>query len=433
MSKKPETEPTPPKQEPKLLRSNRWRGGYEMPDFKPRQDRSATTRKIVIIGSAITGVLTLLLIGAAALQLLVVEPNAAVATVGGESISKVELQRRMKAEFQGTLYNLQSMSNQITQLSQSGDEGSQFLVQIYQQQFQQLASQVDSGQVANSAMNSLIADKLVRQEATRRGLTASAAESEREMQTSMGYYAQTPTPFPTVTPQPTVAGMTETLPTATPRLQPTSISEADLEQGRQRAQTFYTDLGYPASELQKSYEQSVIIRKVKEAFAATVTTTAPHVQYTYIQFTEQATATLALNRLTSGAITVAALVSETNAITQPVSVGNGVAGTWAPSEDLAGQYGDAIAAALTGGALGKPSAVLTGTQGGFYIVVPTAREVRAYAEDDLKARQDAAYTDWLSAAVLDTNTVKKLVDPATLVPKDLRDLITNLRQQLNLP
>ena len=66
MSKKPEPE-QPAQPEPKFLRSNRFRGGYEMKEFKPRLDRSALNRRIVVIGSIVTLVLTVLLVAAALL------------------------------------------------------------------------------------------------------------------------------------------------------------------------------------------------------------------------------------------------------------------------------------------------------------------------------------------------------------------------------
>lgn len=433
MSKKPEAE-QPPKPEPKFLRSNRWRGAYEMPDFKPRQDRSAVTRKIVVIGSIITGVVTLLLVAAAAVQLLVVEPNKPVATVGGEPISATDLQRRMKLEFSNVTYSLNQLSTQLSQLEAAGGaDGSNFLLQIYQQQFQQVASQVDAAQIAQNAMGSLIADKVIRQEAARRGLTVTRDEALKLQQERLGYFVQTPTPFPTATPEPPRPGVTATLPTATPRPQPTSISQADYENANQNGEKFFTDLGFPAGEFVRSYEQSVIIQKLQDSFARQVTTTAPHLQFSYIRFNEPATATQALARLTSGAIKFDALVSETNAITLPVSIGAGDAIPWTPESDLVEQYGDATIAALRTAPLNQITGVLTSTQGGYFIFLPTGREVRAYSEADLKSRQEQAYQNWLSAAVVDTDVVKKLIDPATLAPRDLRNNVNALRQQLGLP
>ena len=432
MSKKPEPE-QPAQPEPKFLRSNRFRGGYEMKEFKPRLDRSAMTRRIVVIGSLVTLALTVLLVAAAAIQLLIVEPNRAVATVGPDAISATDFQRRTKLEFSNTTYNLNQLAAQINQLQASGDEGSQFLVQIYQQQFEQSAAQVDAGQIANSAMNSLIADKIIRQEAVRRGLTASSAEALKLQQERLGYFLQTPTPFPTATPEPPQPGVTITLPTATPRAQPTSVSEADYTTANASGEKFFTDLGYPASEFVKSYEQSVIIQKLQASFAEAVTKTAPHVQLSYVRFNEEATATAALARLTSGAIAFDALISATNAITEPAAVGTGEALGWTLEDDIASQFGDGVLAALRAAPLNKATGVLTSTQGGFLIVLPTGREVRALSPSDLQSRQQAAYQDWLTAAVTNTDLVKKLVDPATLVPRDVRNNIAALRQQLGLP
>ena len=59
--------------------------------------------------------------------------------------------------------------------------------------------------------------------------------------------------------------------------------------------------------------------------------------------------------------------------------------------------------------------------------------MRALSASDLQSRQQAAYQDWLTGAVANTDLVKKLVDPASLVPRDVRNNIAALRQQLGLP
>ena len=112
---------------------------------------------------------------------------------------------------------------QIQQQSAQGDQSGSFLLQFYQQQLQQLASQTTADSIAQQTLDDMITDKLVRQEATKRGLTISADDVEKERRGKSGFlsrhidavpdrYAQSPRPRPlklqrrrhtaTATPQP---------------------------------------------------------------------------------------------------------------------------------------------------------------------------------------------------------------------------------------
>ena len=183
-----------------------------------RYEREQRTRRIVVIGAAVVGALTILLIAAAVLQRLVIEPNRVVASVNGQNITVSELQKRMRfdqALVENRYTQLAQQVQQIQQQAAQGDQSGSFLLQFYQQQLQQLASQTSADSIAQQALDDMLTDKLVRLEANKRGLTISADDVEKSIEESQGFYRVPLTPFPTDTPEPTAPPTETSAPTNT--------------------------------------------------------------------------------------------------------------------------------------------------------------------------------------------------------------------------
>jgi hypothetical protein len=90
------------------------------------------------------------------------------------------------------------------------------------------------------------------------------------------------------------------------------------------------------------------------------------------------------------------------------------------ASNVESQYGKEVLAALESGALNKPTALIS-TTNGIYLLVPLARETRALSESDLSQAKEKAYSDWLSTAQNDANLVKREIDPTTIIPQTVRD------------
>ncbi|MCL4506271.1 MAG: SurA N-terminal domain-containing protein [Chloroflexi bacterium] len=426
-----------------------------------RYERERRTHKFVLIGSIVVAVVVVLLIGAAVFQRLVYEPNRAVAAVNGEKISVAQVQSRMRLEFADLTYTFNQLASSVQQIKQGNDPNQSFLLQFYQQQLQQMASQGSAEQISSKALDALITDDLVRQEARRRGLTVSQDEIQQEIEKSIGYYRVTLTPFPTytpATPESTAAATATPLttsvqltgtaplsrtaaltptatatpkPTATPRLQPTSITLAELQQGKDRGVQFYTSLGYPASEFQTTYETNLLTKKVQDAMASEAPTMTEQYRFDYLRLNNVQSATLYADQLAANSITFEAAISQANTITRPEPIGSGAVQGWTSNVAVESQFGNEVLAALTGGALNKPSGVITSALSGeFYVVMPLEKAVRPLDAADLSQEQSKAYTDWLAAQKADTNKVQRLVDPLTIVPTDLKNRITQFQSQL---
>lgn len=419
-----------------------------------RYERERRIRKYVVIGSIVVAIVVLALIGAFAYQQFVYEPNRTVASVGGETISVTQVQAREKLEFANLQYSYSQLASAVQQLQQSNSQDSSFLLQYYQQQLQQIVSQASTDTIARNALQALIDDKLIRQEASKRGITVTQPEVQQEFEQALGYYSPTLTPFPTYTPftpaptlTPTVTAtpmataesvtatvaVTPTptegpLPTATQRLQPTSISLADMEQGQKNGEEYYTTLGYTADEFMRVYESNLLTTKLKKAIAQEVPTMTQHYKFDYVRFNEVATATQYLNLLSTQKITFSAMISEVNTITQPVSIGYGANDDWTSKDSVTSMFGDEVLAQLESAPLDKPTGVITSQlTGGYFILLPLGREVRQLNESDLSQAQSNAYQTWLTTARADTNKVQSLVDPVTVMPSALKTNIAEFQ------
>jgi hypothetical protein len=493
-----------------------------------RYEREARTRRIVVIGAAAVAALTLALIIAAVVQLRVVEPNRTVATVGGQPISVIDLQKRMRFDQNQVERRYTELAQQVSTLQQQGGDPSQnFLLQFYQQQLQQLGQQASAEGIAQQSLSSMVTDKLVRQEAAKRGLTVSANEVQEAIEKNYGYFRVTLTPFPTDTPlptptatleptatstntptpvptststntptatatktntpvptltaSPTISGAvvlsgtaavsvtatttpttaptatsaptstpttapsatpttaatatatptvpatptavlpTVVIPSSTPRLQPTTIPKGDFDFQFSRSIEGLAPTGFVEADFRALVEGSLYQEKLREAFAKEVKTDAPHYQFNYIRYTLMDEAKKGEAEFAGGAITFDALISKTNAITQPAPIGfGGNVGEWTSASNVETQYGKEVLAALESGALSKPTSLIS-TTNGIYLLVPLARETRALSESELSQAKQKAYTDWLDAAENDANIVKREIDATTLIPQTVRD------------
>jgi len=181
------------------------------------------TRRILIASGAVL----LLVIGLVAYGILeqsFFRPMQAVATVNGDKISTRDFQARVRYTRQGIV----NRYNQYAQFAQAfgSDPNTQ---QMFSDQLQQIASQLNPVPLGQQVLDEMIGDKLVAQEAAKRGITVSAAEVDKLLQDSFGYFpngTSTPKPeLPTYAPE-TLSPTQLALVTATPTVTPTLTATA---------------------------------------------------------------------------------------------------------------------------------------------------------------------------------------------------------------
>jgi parvulin-like peptidyl-prolyl isomerase len=179
-----------------------------------RQERAIWISAIVI-AVAVIGIVAYGILGETVLL-----PYRNVATVNGDAIKAGDFQKQVKMQ----RLQLISQFNRYYQFAQMFGVADPFNDPNFGQTLQQIYQQLSTPEtIGQSVLDSMVEDKLVRQEAAQRGITVSAEEIDIAMQEGLGYYANgTPTPAPTaaefLTPtlNPTALAIVTITPTATP-------------------------------------------------------------------------------------------------------------------------------------------------------------------------------------------------------------------------
>jgi hypothetical protein len=190
-----------------------------------RRKKVARQQRTIWIVVAAVVALILIVIGVGVVQEYLLAPQRAVAVVNGEKISRQEYQKRVR-------YNrwyLQNLEQNLA-LQQAGydpdDPAQQVIYQYVSSQLQQVQQQLFT--VGTDALEDLINETLVRQEAGRRGLTVSEAEVQPSIERQLGYDRDPPPPTPTPI-------------TATTALTPTATAEPMTEEEFQTAYNDFID------------------------------------------------------------------------------------------------------------------------------------------------------------------------------------------------
>jgi len=196
----------------------------QAPPSKKHQDRmnreKIQSRWIMITSLAVLiAVVGLIVYGI--LEQRVLRFSRTVATVNGERISGNEF-REFTRYYRNTLIQNASSAFQLVQMF-GGDMNA---VQSFGGQLIQISDDLDAFSAGSTALDQMITDRLIRQEAKKRGITVSKEEIEQAMEEAFRYYpdgtptpTQTTAPFSTATLSPTQLALLP--PTSTPTEIPT--------------------------------------------------------------------------------------------------------------------------------------------------------------------------------------------------------------------
>ena len=158
-----------------------------------KQIKSAVAVTGIVIG------LALLLLGYVLVDNFIVQPNKVVARVGDAAVKAGDFESNVTY----SRLNLLSTANNYAYYAQLfGDSGSQFK----SAGIELVAQLNDSELLGENVLNQLIDDQLIREEATKRGVSVSDEEVQEAMQSYFGFYpmgTQTPTITPTIVNTPT--------------------------------------------------------------------------------------------------------------------------------------------------------------------------------------------------------------------------------------
>jgi parvulin-like peptidyl-prolyl isomerase len=222
-----------------MAKNPKQKQSYPTKKHLDRIHREQQQRRWIIIGSLVVLILVVLVIGYGYLDQQVLRYRRPVAEINGERISAQEFRNFTKYY----RYNLIRSAESTYQFA-SMFGGDQSTLQSLLGELSQTARQLETFTAGESAINEMVDNAIVMQEARKRGITVSDEEIEERLQQALGYFANgTPTPTNTVAPvatstlsplqlsmiKPTATAtltptpsITETQATATPTLAPTS-------------------------------------------------------------------------------------------------------------------------------------------------------------------------------------------------------------------
>jgi parvulin-like peptidyl-prolyl isomerase len=345
-----------------------------------RREREAQQRRILYAIVAVTALAVVLVLGYGFYQEYVVKPSAPIAVVNDKPISTRDYQTMVKYRRFELASMIARVQNQLAVLDPTIEE-QQFLVQYFQQQLQQL--QLQQMNLPMNVLDSMIDDELIRQEAARRNITVTPEEVQEEIELQFGYQRNPPTPTPT----PITATIAITL-TPTPTEAPMTLEEF------QRNYSEYViamrkNAGVSEATFRRLFESNIYRRKLQEALAAEVPTTAEQVHARHILVDTEEEAQKVKERLQAGE-DFAALAKELSK--DPGSASEGGDLGWFPRGMMVTEFEEA-AFALQPGQISD----IVKTSYGYHIIQLIERDPnRPLDEDFLAQKKASALDDWLA-------------------------------------
>lgn len=343
-----------------------------------RREREERQKRLLYALVSIAAIAAIAVLGYGLYQEYVAKPASPVAVVNGKSIPTRDYQQRVRYERLLLANQAAMLQAQLSQLDPT-DEDQQFLVQYFQQQIQQVQSQSIS--LPMQALDEMIDEELIRQEAGRRGIIATSEEVQEETEQVFGYERNPPTPVPTPT---TLEG------TATPTPAPTVAVMTREEFDKNYAEyvlVLRQQIGMSEEAFRALIEMNVLRGKLQEALAEEVPTSGEQIHARHILVETEEEASEVLARLEAGE-DFAALANE---LSQDTATEDGDLG-WFPRGQMVTAFEDA-AFALESGQISDP---IETTFGWHVIQLVERNPDRPFGQDVLEQQKAAALSEWLA-------------------------------------
>jgi parvulin-like peptidyl-prolyl isomerase len=407
-----------------------------------RLEREQKQNRWIIIVSVAVIVLVVVVLGYGVLDKNVLQKYQPVAKVNNDSITTEEFQRY--AKFTRSQY-IQQYQQYEQLMSYFGSDSS--TSSYFQQTLTQIQTTLnDSVTLGNTVLTNLIQDKLIRQEAAKRGITVTNQDLDKAMQEAFGYYANgTPTAAPTSAIVPTstlsedqkkwIATVAPTLdltatlaptsavePTSTP-LATEAATAAPTESGPTATPaptaTPYTLEGYKTvlknygdnqlksaglteSDLRKILENQLYRTKLEDAVTKDLTHDQDQVWARHILVSDKATADKIYEQLTKENANFAALAAANSIDTGTKDAGGDLG--WFGSGTMVTEF-ETVAFKLKVGEISQP----VQTKFGYHIIQVLGHETRHLDDTAFKTLKDNTFTAF----------VTKLQDAAKITKNDI--------------
>ncbi len=291
-----------------------------------RAERERLISRYILLVTGIVIVAVIGLLGFGFIDEAFIKPGQAVATVNETAITTEDFETRVR-------YDRRQLVNQyislVTTMQQFGaDTG---FTDFFANNLQQIEFQLASSEaLGRASLNTLIEEELIRQEAARRGITASPEEVDQALQRAFGYFPDGE-PTPTATFEPvatsTLSALQRDLVTATPTLtatqtstplpEPTGTPDGLAEEptpAPTQGTTFEEfessyqgvldslneEIGFTEADLRKLFEGLVLREKLSEQITADLEPREEQVWARHILVEDEETALSVLERLEAG-------------------------------------------------------------------------------------------------------------------------------------
>ena len=345
-----------------------------------KQEREERQRRILYAIVGVTLAAAALVLGYGAYQEYIVTPSLPVAVVNGETITTREYQSMVRYQQFNLLNQIGLLQTQLLQLDPTVED-QQFLVEYVQRQIEQLQGQQTS--LPYDVFEDMIDDRLIRQEASRRGITVSEQEVQEEIERQFGFVRNPPTPTPT----PITATLTITA-TPTPTV-PAMTAEEFEKNYSDYVVAIRNNARLSESAFRDLFVQGLYREKLQEDLAEEVPTTAEQVRARHILVETEEEAQQVIERLQAGE-DFAALANELS--TDTGSEGGDLG--WFPRGQMVAEFEEA-AFALQPGEISEP----VQTSFGYHVIELLERETDRPLEEPMLAQmRAAALSDWLEEA-----------------------------------
>jgi parvulin-like peptidyl-prolyl isomerase len=378
-----------------------------------RLERERRQKQLLIYGSIALVAIVFIIITIGVVNETIITPRKPIASVGEDVITTKEFQEVVRYQ------RLQLVNEYINtyEFMQSFDD--QNTMSYFQNNLQQIEFQLQPEFLGQGIIDSLIEDRLVRQEAARRGISVSESEIEEAVQTIFGYYpGGTPTPkptqesVPTSTLSPTQLALVPPTPTAMPTQvvtetaeitptaeapeptateippTPTPYTAAQFDQNYETALD-NLDQGINLSEdaFRKIFEGQLFREKVFDAITADMEQNQEQVWARHILVEDEETAQDVMARIESGD-DFAELAKELS--TDPGSGANGGDLGWFGEGRMVAEFEQA-AFSLEIGEISDP----VESSFGWHIIQVLGREMRPVDDNTFEQLRQQTFQEWL--------------------------------------
>lgn len=285
----------------------------------------------------------------------------------------------------------------------------------YQQRLEQLAAQLNNPfSQGQQALQEMMNEILVRQEANARGITVSPEEIDDMVAVqAFGFYKDgTPTPQPSATPNPTAQAAA--LPTSTPLADaatpsssptplptPTAYTEEAFRTEYAERMKFYEELGIGVEDYLALFEAELYTERLLEDLEKDVPEEEDQIWLRHIQVTEVEEAQAIRDRLADGEVweDLAEELSQ-----DFLTSSNGGDLGWLGTQDVVSRYGDVfgiIAFSISAGEFSGP----VQSNDGWHILQVMDHEVRPLGETKYAQRLQEAYDNLLAELMSEAEIV----------------------------